>query len=220
MAFEYVTTYNAPLIIKEKRPSELTFNFYGGCGLHFDWIFGVFLTAEYVSKALIIYFPFVSTDTAIATEMLAKQYLLTYQFISSQKVLPDALISHFSQPANKACLFIRNRRGDRSAGVVPGCRERPRRAGWNILALSRSDRKRKNKKTRHVSHQKTVRCSINISCVRATMPVLLTLRTHKSVDLQPWTDKDCLTEPEPTGMFSLNVFLTPFITYKCFENVD
>jgi len=31
---------------------------------------GGFLTAEYVSKALIIYFPFVSTDMAIATEML------------------------------------------------------------------------------------------------------------------------------------------------------
>lgn len=80
---------------------------------------------KYVSKALIIYFPFVSTDMAIATEMLAKQYLLSYQFISLQKLLPDVLISHFSQPVNKVCLFILNRRGDRSGGVIPGHCESP-----------------------------------------------------------------------------------------------
>lgn len=125
MAFEYVTTYNAPLIIKEKGPSWLTFNFYGGCRLNFVWIFGGFLTVEYVSKALIIYFPFVSTDMAIATKMLAKQYLLTYQFISLQKLLPDVLISHFAQPVNKACLFILNQRGDTSTGVIPGRCESP-----------------------------------------------------------------------------------------------
>lgn len=39
VAFEYVstavTTYNAPLIIKEKR-LWLAFNFYGGCGLNLE----------------------------------------------------------------------------------------------------------------------------------------------------------------------------------------
>lgn len=93
-----MTAYNAPLIIKEKR-LWLAFNFYGGCGLNLECL-GFFLTTEYVSKALIIYFPFVSTDMAIATEMLGKTIftdISLYLFISRKRFQTFSLVASLSQ---------------------------------------------------------------------------------------------------------------------------